>query len=87
MEEDMLFGLSLMGKIISVLLGGALILYCYTTLWKRALFELDDLEAKGLKHNIYGRNYKLDIGNILAILFVALHFIAAIGYLIWSWLY
>lgn len=85
--EDMLFGLSLMGKVVSVFLGGALCLYCYTVLWKRTLFELDDWKAKGLKHNIYGRNYKLDVGNILAILFVALHFIAAIGYLIWSWLY
>lgn len=87
MEEDMLFVLSLMGKFISVFLGMVLFFYCYTTAWKRTLFELDDLGAKGLKHDIYGRNYKLDVGNILAILFVALHFIAAIGYLIWSWLY
>lgn len=85
--EDMLFGLSLMGKITSVFLGGALILYCYTVAWTRALLELDDLKDKGIQRSVYGRSYKPDVYNILALLFVALHFIAAIGYLIWSWLY
>lgn len=85
--EDTLFALSFIGKMISVFLGGVLFFSCYTIAWKRTLFELDDLEGKKLKQDIYGGNCKLDIGNILAVLFVALHITVAIGYLIWSWLY
>ena len=85
--EDTLFALSLIGKFISVFLGISLFFYFYVSLWKRTLFELDDLETKKFQMDTYGRSYKLDIYNILALLFVALHFITAIGYLIWSWLY
>lgn len=87
MKEDMLFGLSLMGKFISVFLGISLLCYFYVSLWKKTLFQLDDLETKKFSMDAYGRSYKPDVYNILALLFVALHFIAAIGYLIWSWLY
>lgn len=85
--EDMLFGLSLMGKVISVFLGISLFFYFYVSLWKKTLFQLNDLETKKFQMDAYGRSCKPDVYNILAMLFVALHFIAAIGYLIWSWLY
>ena len=85
--KDTLFALSSIGKIISVFLGGALFFYFYTVVWKRTLRELDDLQNKKFQQLIYGKKCKLDIGNILAVLFVVLHVIVVIGYLIWSWLY